>query len=111
METTMMMPASYNVLSYDEMTYTEGGATTTQALLAAFIGPYAWYKANTEIRDYRKKNPDNWLDTGLDYMMADAEKSLTNAIYNFSCAWSFLYINIATAGLGLIPSAIIIFGT
>ena len=27
MEKTMMLPAMYNVLSQEEMTYTEGGAT------------------------------------------------------------------------------------
>ena len=32
MEKTMMLPAMYNVLSQEEMTYTEGGATMTQAL-------------------------------------------------------------------------------
>lgn len=109
METAMMMPASYNVLSCEEMTYTEGGATATQALLAFFVGPYAWYKANTAIRDYRRENPKDWVNTGMDHFMADSEKSLTNAIYNFSCAFSFLYINLGTAGLGFIPSALIIF--
>lgn len=63
MEKTMMLPAMYNVLSQEEMTYTEGGATMTQALLAALLPPYGWYKASTEIRDYRKKNPNTWLDT------------------------------------------------
>ena len=37
MEKTMMLPAMYNVLSQEEMTYTEGGATMTQALLAALL--------------------------------------------------------------------------
>ena len=46
MEKTMMLPAMYNVLSQEEMTYTEGGATMTQALLAALIPPYGWYKAS-----------------------------------------------------------------
>lgn len=41
MEKTMMLPAMYNVLSQEEMTYTEGGATMTQALLAALIRPMA----------------------------------------------------------------------
>ena len=40
MEKTMMLPAMYNVLSMDEMTYTEGGATATQAILAALLPPY-----------------------------------------------------------------------
>ena len=80
MEKTMMLPAMYNVLSQEEMTYTEGGATMTQALLAALLPPYGWYKASTEIRDYRKKNPNTWLDTGLDAFVAGCEKNVTSAI-------------------------------
>ena len=34
MENKIMMPASYNVLSCEEMTYTEGGATVGQAVAA-----------------------------------------------------------------------------
>ena len=105
----MMMPAYYNVLSTEEMTYTEGGATTTQALLAFFIGPYAWYKGCTAIRDYRRKNKDTWLDTGLDAFLADTEKSFTNAVYNISCAYSFVAVNVITSGIALIPTALIVF--
>ena len=108
MEKTMMLPAMYNVLSMDE-TYTEGGATATQAILAALLPPYGWYKASTEIRDYRKKNPNTWLDTGLDAFVAGCEKSVTNAIYGIGCAYNFVTLNIATSGLGLIPAAYIIF--
>ena len=93
MEKTMMLPAMYNVLSQEEMTYTEGGATMTQALLAALLPPYGWYKASTEIRDYRKKNPNTWLDTGLDAFVAGCEKSVTNAIYGIGCAYNFVAIN------------------
>lgn len=109
MEATMRMPACYNVLSCEEMTYTEGGATTTQALLAFFVGPYAWYKGCTAIRDYRRKNKDNWLETGLEAFAADTEKSFTNAVYNISCAWSFVAMNVITSGVALIPTALIIF--
>ena len=42
MENKIMMPASYNVLSCEEMTYTEGGATFTEALLN-WIPPIGWY--------------------------------------------------------------------
>ena len=108
MEKTMMLPAMYNVLSQEEMTYTEGGATMTQALLAALLPPYGWYKASTEIRDYRKKNPNTWLDTGLDAFVAGCEKSVTNAIYGIGCAYNFVAINIATSGIGLIPAAALI---
>ena len=107
MEKTMMLPAMYNVLSQEEMTYTEGGATMTQALLAALLPPYGWYKASTEIRDYRKKNPNTWLDTGLDAFVAGCEKSVTNAIYGIGCAYNFVAINIATSGIGLIPGAML----
>ena len=52
----MMMPAYYNVLSTEEMTYTEGGATMVQAACAWFIPFYGWFKGITAVRDYRKKN-------------------------------------------------------
>mgnify|MGYP002565231177 CR=1 FL=1 len=107
MEKTMLYPVSYNVLSMDEMTYTSGGATATQAILAALLPPYGWYKASTEIRDYRKKNPNTWLDTGLDAFVAGCEKSVTNAIYGIGCAYNFVAMNIATSGIGLIPGAML----
>ena len=49
----MMMPAYYNVLSTEEMTYTEGGATATmsEALLCWLIPPYGWFKGVTAVRD------------------------------------------------------------
>ena len=108
MEKTMLYPVSYNVLSMDEMTYTSGGATATQAILAALLPPYGWYKASTEIRDYRKKNPNTWLDTGLDAFVAGCEKSVTNAIYGIGCAYNFVAMNIATSGIGLIINAAVI---
>jgi hypothetical protein len=42
----MMMPAYYNVLSTEEMTYTEGGANATmsEALLCWLIPPYGVQK-------------------------------------------------------------------
>ena len=42
----MMMPAYYNVLSTEEMTYTEGGANATmsEALLCWLIPPYGWFR-------------------------------------------------------------------
>ena len=59
----MMMPAYYNVLSTEEMTYTEGGATATmsEALLCWLIPPYGWFKGVTAVRDYRRKNPNTWM--------------------------------------------------
>ena len=46
MENKIMMPASYNVLSCEEMTYTVGGATFTEALLN-WIPPIGWYMGVT----------------------------------------------------------------
>ena len=81
METTMMMPASYNVLSYDEMTYTEGGSLTTmtEAVLnwIPFVG---WYQGVMAVRSYRKANPNTWLDTGLDAISKDMNQGAANTI-------------------------------
>ena len=109
MEKTMMLPATYNVLSQEEMTYTEGGATVTQAVCAWLIPFYGWYKGSKAVHDYRQKNPNTWLDTGLDAFVAGCEKSVTNAIYGIGCAYNFVAMNIATSGIGLIPAAYIIF--
>ena len=78
----MMMPAYYNVLSTEEMTYTEGGANATmsEALLCWLIPPYGWFKGLTAVRNYRRKNPNTWTETGLDALTADMEKSTANAI-------------------------------
>ena len=106
MEKTMMLPAMYNVLSQEEMTYTEGGATMTQALLAALLPPYGWYKASTEIRDYRKKNPDTWTQDGLDYFANDMGKSVSNFLYDLACAsW---VLGTSATGIGLVINAAII---
>ena len=78
----MMMPAYYNVLSTEEMTYTEGGANATmsEALLCWLIPPYGWFKGVTAVRDYRRKNPNTWMEKGLDALATDMEKSTANTI-------------------------------
>ena len=78
----MMMPAYYNVLSTEEMTYTEGGANATmsEALLCWLIPPYGWFKGLTAVRNYRRKNPNTWTETGLDALTADMQKSSSNFI-------------------------------
>ena len=75
MENKIMMPASYNVLSCEEMTYTEGGATFTEALLN-WIPPIGWYMGVTAMRNYRKSHPNDWLDTGLDALSRDMDSSV-----------------------------------
>ena len=109
METTMMMPASYNVLSYDEMTYTEGGATAVQAVCEWFLPLYVSYKGITAVRDYRKKNPDTWLETGMDALSKDMDKSTTNLMYDVACAISV--VSSCASIVWLIPNALIVFGT
>ena len=102
----MMMPAYYNVLSTEEMTYTEGGATMVQAACAWFLPFYGWFKGITAVRDYRKKNPDNWTETGLDALTADMEKSTANAIRDIACT-AYMISSTAT-GVGLIINAAVI---
>ena len=107
MEKTLMMPAYYNVMSQEEMTYTEGGATATQAILAAFVVPYGWYKGCLAIRDFRKKNPNTWIEKGLDHFVADMEKSITNMIYDIGCAYSV--VAVCATGIGILPTALLVF--
>ena len=102
----MMMPAYYNVLSTEEMTYTEGGATMVQAACAWFLPFYGWFKGITAVRDYRKKNPDNWTETGLDALSKDMEKSTANAIRDIACT-AYMISSTAT-GVGLIINAAVI---
>ena len=102
----MMMPAYYNVLSTEEMTYTEGGATATQALCAWFLPFYGWFKGLTAVRDYRRKNPNTWIETGLDALSADMEKSTANAIRDIACT-AYMISSTAT-GVGLIINAAVI---
>lgn len=108
METTMMMPASYNVLSYDEMTYTEGGAdaSVAEALLCWFIPPYGWIKGLSAVRNYRKAHPDTWLNTGLDDLSKDFEKSVPNAIRDIAC--SIYFVSSSMTGVGLLINAAVI---
>ncbi len=107
----MMMPAYYNVLSTEEMTYTEGGATATmsEALLCWLIPPYGWFKGVTAVRDYRKKNPNNWTETGLDALSKDMEKSTANLLYDIACAASV--VGSCASVVWLIPNALIVFGS
>ena len=105
----MMMPAYYNVLSTEEMTYTEGGATMVQAVCAWFLPFYGWFKGITAVRDYRKKNPDNWTETGLDALSKDMEKSTANLLYDIACSISV--VSSCASVVWLIPNALIVFGS
>ena len=104
----MMMPAYYNVLSTEEMTYTEGGANATmsEALLCWLIPPYGWFKGVTAVRDYRRKNPNTWMEKGLDALATDMEKSTANTIRDLACAaW---FVTSTASGVGLVINAAVI---
>ena len=101
MENVLKMPMNYCVMTEEEMTYTEGGATAIQALCAWVVPFYGWYKG--------KKNPDNWTEKGLDALSKDMEKSPVNLLYDVACS-----LSVASSCLSvvwLIPNAIIVFGT
>ena len=53
MTNAITYPAAYNVLSCEEMTYTEGGVGVVEAAMAWFP-LYGWYKAVSAIHDYGK---------------------------------------------------------
>ncbi len=105
MENTLRMPNSYYVMNEEEMTYTDGGATATQALCAWFLPFYGWYKGTMAIRDYRRSHPDTWLETGLDALSADMETSTVNMLYDIACAISV--VSVCATVIGIIPTALI----
>lgn len=109
MEAKMMMPANYCVMSEEEMTYTEGGATAVQAFCAWFVPFYGWYKGITAVRDYRKENPKTWTKTGMDALDAHMAKSTVNALYDIACAFSV--VSSSLSGVGLIINAVVVFAT
>ena len=111
MEMTVRMPANYNLLAEEEMTYTTGGANATvlEAVCAWFVPFYGWYKGITAVRDYRRQNPSTWLETGLDAYFNDIESGdVVNMLYDIACG-----ICVASSCMSiiwLIPNALIVFG-
>ena len=105
MEATMRMPACYNVLSCEEMTYTEGGVGVVEAAMAWFP-LYGWYKGITAIRDYRNANPKTWLENGIDAITNDMNKSAANAIRDLG---RIVWVTASCAtGVGLVVNAAVI---
>ena len=109
MENIMMLPASYCVMNEEEMTYTTGGASAIQAIAAWVFPPYAWLAGVTAIRDYRKAHPSDWVDTGLDALSKDMEKSTANMLYDLACALSVAGTTLSVVGLPI--NALIVFAT
>jgi hypothetical protein len=96
----------YAVLNEDEMTYTEGGATMTDAVLS-LIPVIGWIKGVTTVREYRQSHPSNWLDTGLDTLINDMNKSTANLIYDV--ANTVYFVGSCATGIGMLINAVIIF--
>ena len=109
MTNTITYPAAYNVLSSEEMTYTEGGVGVVEAVMAWFP-IYGWFKGVSAVRDYRKANINaNWVENGMNALIADAQKSTLNAVYDVGC--SFWFAGSCLSLVGLVPNALIIFGS
>jgi hypothetical protein len=90
MENTLKLPVAYAVLDQEELTYLNGGATSTEMLCAILPIPgifYGWYKGATAVRDYRRAHSDTWLETGIDALVKDMEKNTTNMVYDVGCAF------------------------
>ena len=57
-------------------------------------------------RDYRRKNPNTWMEKGLDALATDMEKSTANTIRDLACAaW---FVTSTASGVGLVINAAII---
>ena len=123
MENKIMMPASYNVLSCEEMTYTEGGATFTEALLN-WIPPIGWYMGVTAMRNYRKSHPNDWLGTCREArkkdhdnwvsnvwsdIKADCKGNVTNTFYHAGMIFWNAASTISSFGLSAVMSLGIIY--
>lgn len=106
MEMTMRLPANYNVMSAEEMTYTEGGANAVEAICAWVLPLYGWFQGTMAIRSYRKANPKTWMDTGLEALSQDMNKSAMNLLYDLGCAAQF--VSVCATGVGLIPTVLLI---
>lgn len=105
MEYTMKMPACFNVMSEEEMTYTEGGATLGEAIMN-WVPPVGWYMGIMAVRSYRKAHPDNWLESGLDAITRDMNKSAENTIRDIG---RIVWVGASCAtGVGLLLNAALV---
>lgn len=109
MENKMMMPACYNVMTEEEMTYTCGGATTLEAVCAWIAPGYGYFRLVSDARAECQANKDGWLERLADKKIADSKKSFVNAAYNIGCVvWTAASI-VGSAGLGAVFAAIDIY--
>ena len=104
MENKIMMPASYNVLSCEEMTYTEGGATIGQALAAWFWPGYATVIGINTCREARKKDHDNWVSNVWNDIKADCKGNVTNTFYHAGMIFWNAASTISSFGISAVMS-------
>ena len=104
MENKIMMPASYNVLSCEEMTYTEGGATVGQAVAAWLWPGYATVIGINTCREARKKDHDNWLSNAWNNMLAECKGNVTNGFYYAGIIVNNAVFTIGSLGLYAVVS-------
>lgn len=96
MEKKMMMPANYNVMTEEEMTYTEGGAAAdillgTANLVAGVAGIavaglylYNYYKGMVAARNYvaahKGEETGKMLEGGINTYVNYMQKDITSAV-------------------------------
>lgn len=102
MEKKMMMPASYNVMSEEEMTYTEGGSaygvvSAVSGLAGTVIGIwgiYNYYKGLVAGRNFVKANKgmetDAMIEKGMDEFVNYIQGSVPNAIKGIAAASAYV---------------------
>ena len=104
MENKIMMPASYNVLSCEEMTYTEGGATVGQAVAAWLWPGYATVIGINTCREARKTDHDNWASNVWSDIKADCKGNVTNTFYHAGMIFWNAASTISSFGLSAVMS-------
>lgn len=99
MEKKMMMPANYNVMNEEEMTYTQGGAAADGAAIVAGVAStvswvagialgglylFNYYKGMVAARDYvsahKGEDASKLIDGGLTTYVNYMQKDLPSAI-------------------------------
>lgn len=96
MEKKLMMPANYNVMTEEEMTYTEGGSIggTVVALAYAGISIYneIWAAKNIKsfVNKHKNQNASNTINAAVNEFSAYINKDLQSAVIGIYSAWNQL---------------------
>lgn len=88
MEKKLMMPANYNVLSQDEMTYTEGGADAVDAISGAVslaiagLSIYNYIWGLSQGRQWMKAHKNQSASDTIDNAMNDFHNYVQSSLFN-----------------------------